>query len=317
MATRSNKRYYVTIILIGVVSLFILAIGLAIWYYYKTLFVPSRCIQRSFNNDYDDIYIGTTTGRWRKNCKVLNEHNINARYYEIKDSLGYPSEHIILFFHGNIGNISHRSYVVNLCQEIKYSLLLVDYRGYGKSDSAPSPGNILEDGKVAYEWLRKRYDSNRIIVWGESMGGPVASYVASIKQCRALVLLSTFSAISDIVEVTDMSNWSMQTRKMINYILEETNFDIKPRQYLRHVTCPVLFIHSTEDELIPYSLAKINYQATKSRHKELVTIKGGHSTPLIENKQFETILAFLGIKRHQLNVSKLAQGLNSIDTSDW
>lgn len=199
----------------------------------------------------------------------------------------------ILYFHGNTGNISDRSYVIDICRRFNLNLLLVDYRGYGLSDCQPSPQNIFEDGEAAYRYLANKIDPDEIVIWGESLGGAVACHVASKHKARALILLSTFSSLED---VTRASVWP---HSLANFMLMVSNCVFHPMNSAacaENIKCPVVIMHSKIDSLIPYHCGKTLYKNIGHRKKKFYEIGGDHGAPIISNATFKDVLTFSGIQ---------------------
>ena len=106
---------------------------------------------------------------------------------------------VILFFHGNAGNISHRLDLAALLLEAGAGVLLLDYRGYGSSDGKPGEENTYRDAQAAYHWLAdKGVPATNIVAYGESLGGGVACELAAREKVGGLVLQSTFTSLTDL-----------------------------------------------------------------------------------------------------------------------
>ncbi|HSQ03142.1 MAG TPA: alpha/beta fold hydrolase, partial [Burkholderiales bacterium] len=107
-----------------------------------------------------------------------------------------------LLLHGNAGNISHRLGYVPIFRRLGYSTLLVDYRGYGESTGSPSEEGTYLDGAASWTWLTQTRGiaPRDIVIFGESLGGGVATWLASRHTPRAVVLASTFTSIPDLAE---------------------------------------------------------------------------------------------------------------------
>ncbi len=102
----------------------------------------------------------------------------------------------LLFFHGNAGNISHRLESLRLFHDLGLAVLIIDYRGYGRSGGAPSEAGIYRDAEAAWRYLTevRRVPPGRILLLGRSFGGAVAGYLASRHPALGVVLESTFTS---------------------------------------------------------------------------------------------------------------------------
>lgn len=225
----------------------------------------------------------------------------------------YTDNKVVLYFHGNNDNISHRKYAVDICDTLKLNLLLVDYRGYGKSlNTIPNTKLILEDAESAYWFLRTKYNPNDIIIWGESLGGISAIYTASKFKCNSLILLSTFYNLNISIDKLDCN----QVFKQLLKIFAKDKF-IKNHINIKLVECPIMIIHSEEDNILPFENSDLLYNAAKScKYKERITIKGIHSKPIFEQSHIKQLIKFLNIDDPEIynNIifSKIINIINNI-----
>lgn len=240
-------------------------------------------------------------------CQV-NTYDGESDYFKWDDD---SKRKTVLFFHGNSGNISHRDYVINICRYYSMNLLLVDYRGYGNSDGIPKPRGIYKDSLLAYDHLRTRCNPDNIIIWGESLGGSAATYVASHRRCRCLLLVSTFSSLDDAIFESKLSGWF---KYPVGHLVKWTVEPVPSHQWISKVTCPVVVIHSKDDNLIPYSNAKKMYRSVAHDSKMLVTIKGDHSAPIISEKQLRTVFKFADIDTRLCTPNRTHQLLDDVFT---
>lgn len=108
---------------------------------------------------------------------------------------------VVLFLHGNAGNLSHRApRLMQLQKELRVASMILDYRGYGRSEGTPSVDGCLQDARAARQHLaeRCRINENEIVLLGESLGGAIAVDLAARDGARGLILESTFSSLKDI-----------------------------------------------------------------------------------------------------------------------
>ena len=106
----------------------------------------------------------------------------------------------VLFCHGNAGSISGRIDTVTTLHDLGVNLLIFDYRGYGKSTGTPTEAGLYADAHTCYDWLTQtnHVPPDHIVVYGESLGGGVATGLASDVPVAGLVLQSTFTSVPDI-----------------------------------------------------------------------------------------------------------------------
>jgi fermentation-respiration switch protein FrsA (DUF1100 family) len=174
----------------------------------------------------------------------------------------------VLLFHGNAGNISHRIEYALMFRTLGYSTLLVDYRGYGKSSGKPSEEGTYRDADAAWRWLThtRAIPEDRIVLFGESLGGGVASWLAARHTPRALVLASTFTSTVDLASQI----YSFLPVKLISRYRYDT------LERLGRIRTPVLVIHSPQDDIIPYSHGRRLYEAAREP-KAFLELRGGHN----------------------------------------
>ncbi len=219
----------------------------------------------------------------------------------------------ILLCHGNSGNISDRNYMMELARLTKQNLILFDYSGYGKSKGIPSIEDLLIDGDLVFNHFFRDplQSSQNLIVWGESLGGSVATYLTWKYQCfvKTLVLVGTFSSLDDVIfGVDNKSLWSRSILSNIYYNLPINN-------WLKSITIPVCIIHSIEDEIIPYDCALKNYDNVQSKNKLILSITGDHGTPVFQVKTLTQLFSFLSLSCN--NLSECKRRICSLSLESW
>lgn len=212
-------------------------------------------------------------------------------------SLKNENHPIVLFCHGNQGNISHRKYVIDMTKEFDCSVVLFDYYGYGKSKGCSNTEKILKNGEDVYQWMLNtlKVSESQIAVMGESLGGSVATHIAHKYHPGKLILLSTFSCLTDIAKLSSNLSYSWKLASSV-FIFLIGNLQISEK--LNRVNCPVLIIHSKEDSFIPYSNAIKNFETIPHNQKQFLEIKGDHCSPRVTLEDLHKIADFLGIKKN-------------------
>lgn len=175
----------------------------------------------------------------------------------------------VLFFHGNAGNISHRRESVEIFHRLGLNVFIFDYRGYGNSQGKPSEYGLYVDAMTAWQYLvqEKNFSRQQIILFGRSLGGAVACNLAAGVQPGALILESTFSSARDVANTI----FPIMSR------IVPMRFEFNTEDYIKRVTSPLLVVHSTEDDIIPFWQGEKVYQAA-SQPKYLVKIHGDHNS---------------------------------------
>jgi fermentation-respiration switch protein FrsA (DUF1100 family) len=180
----------------------------------------------------------------------------------------------LLFFHGNAGNISHRLDSIEIFHRLGLSVFIVDYRGYGKSEGRRSIPGVTEDALSAWRYLTEErgVSPDDIVVFGRSIGGAVAMQLARYVTPRALILESTFSSLPEMVPVPFLVP---AARLVIGDVFNSAEIASK-------LNVPALFVHSPDDEVVPYRLGRRLYEAAAG-DKTFVEISGGHNEGFLES----------------------------------
>jgi len=178
----------------------------------------------------------------------------------------------VLFLHGNAGNISHRIDSLQMFHRLGYSTFIFDYRGYGNSSGTPSEQGTYRDAEAAWRYLteQRRIPSCRIVLFGESLGGAVASWLAARQKPAALVIASGFTSVPDLAQ----HFYPYLPVRWLAHLRYDT------RKNLRAVAVPVLIAHSPEDEIIPFEHGQALYAAANSP-KRFLELGGGHNDGFI------------------------------------
>lgn len=253
------KRMFQSIVFISI-SVWLLLALLLYFYQPKLVFYPHAIIQTTpstISLDYEDVSLVTADG------EVINGWWIPA----------VEARATLLFLHGNAGNISHRLESIAIFNQLGLSVFIIDYRGYGKSSGRPSEQGTYLDAEAAWEYLlnEKGLKSDEIIVFGRSLGGAVATWLADRHTPAGLIIESSFTSIADI------------GKYYYPYLPTSLLARIKYASIERiaHNKSPLLVIHSIDDEIIPYQHGKALFAqaATESPqvNKMFMDIRGGHN----------------------------------------
>jgi fermentation-respiration switch protein FrsA (DUF1100 family) len=182
------------------------------------------------------------------------------------------SRGMVLFCHGNAGNISHRLEPIQIYNRLGLDVFIFDYRGYGQSEGKPSEQGTYRDVEAAWRYLTKERQvlPSDIIVSGHSLGGAIAAWLAKNHAPGALILESTFTSLSDIA------------RKLYPYlpIKPFLRYRYTTADYLSQVKCPVLIVHSKDDELMPFEHG-IRLFEIANEPKRFLEICGSHNEGFI------------------------------------
>jgi len=177
------------------------------------------------------------------------------------------AQYTVLFLHGNGGNISHRVQTLEIFHRLGLNTLIIDYRGYGRSAGKPSETGTYRDAMAAWHFLvRNRTEADNIILFGRSLGGAVALWLATSAAHRGLVLESTFTSLADMAAYHYPL---LPVRYLLRY-----RYDNLSR--VGRLTTPVLVVHSAEDRIVPFSQGQRLYTEVPAI-KTFLQIEGGHN----------------------------------------
>lgn len=204
----------------------------------------------AFDCDFKEINLETGDGQ-----------SINAVYFKAADPKG-----VILFFHGNTGALHTCGNEALTYLEQGYDVLMPDYRSFGKSGPGLSQENLFADALLCYQYLlRQNRKAEEISIIGRSLGTGMASYVASQKKVRKLVLFTPYASMKQLAA----EKYPFLPAFILKYPLET-------KTWFKRITCPIFIFHGTNDGTIPFSHALM--LAGINRRTELIKIeKGKHN----------------------------------------
>lgn len=180
----------------------------------------------------------------------------------------------LLFFHGNAGNISHRLDSLSLFNSLGLSVLILDYRGYGRSEGRPSEKGIYRDAQAAWRYLteERAIPGDRIILFGRSLGGAIAAYLAARYAAMGVVLESTFTSVPDMA--AELYPW-LPARWLVRY-------QYNTIERMRSIRSPVMIIHSRYDEIIPFKHGRLLFDRAPEPRRFL-ELSGDHNSGFMQN----------------------------------
>ncbi len=182
------------------------------------------------------------------------------------------SKQTLLFFHGNAGNISHRGDSVEIFHRLGLNVFIFDYRGYGKSQGKPDEQGLYKGARAAWRYLtdERGLKQQDIILFGRSLGGVIAAELASEVEPSGLILESAFSSAKDMAGVV----FPVISRLIV------LRYEFNTLAYIGRVICPMLILHSPDDEIIPFRLGEKVFQAA-NEPKSFFRMRGSHNNGFI------------------------------------
>lgn len=195
---------------------------------------------------------------------------LNALYFKQDDPKG-----LIVYFHGNAGDLSRWGSMVSPLVKHQYEVLIMDYRGYGKSKGNRTSRLMYHDATLIYQEAKRRMPEEKIILYGRSLGCAFASYLAAKNTPRKLILETPFYSLKDLV--SNKYPWLPAARLL--------KFHFPNHQYIREVECPVSIFHGTADDVVPYENGFQLYQ--EANNAQMISISGGKHNNLSDFEKYQ------------------------------
>jgi fermentation-respiration switch protein FrsA (DUF1100 family) len=255
--------------LIGQLTVGLLIVGLLMWLMQPRLvFFPldrQTSTPADFGLAFEDVTIETVDGE-------------RLAGWFVPAPPGQGRDLTLLFLHGNAGNISHRGDSLWIFAQLGLDVLIIDYRGYGRSSGSPSENGLYLDADAAWRWLTEQrgVPANQILLFGRSLGAAVAAELAgrlsgnpgaaTNDQPAAVIIESGFDALASLAS----HHYPLLTAVI------PLRFDFRAAEAIARARCPVLVLHSPDDEIVPYALGSRLFAAAPEP-KRFVDLRGGHN----------------------------------------
>lgn len=203
----------------------------------------------------------------------------NALYFPVKRAKG-----AVLYLHGRGGNLAtYWGYMHGDFTSRGYSVIIPDYRGFGKSTGTPSETRCHEDASICYNFLKERFSETKISVYGISFGSGVATHLASKTNPARLILEAPYYSMLDLIPQT--APW---LPPYYNYLI--VRYTLRTDLWIKNVSCPIYIFHGNEDALIPMENSKRLLKHIKGRFDYTVIPKGTHNF-LSRHPEYQTKLS--------------------------
>jgi len=266
-----------------VVAVFATMILLMAFFERFLIFFPSR---------YPDGFWDTEAVAHGSGCVVED------RFFEAEDGVGLhgwwiqrvdggDDDPVLLFFHGNAGNLSHRAGMLfEFANRVPARVFVVGYRGYGRSEGRPSEDGLYLDARAAWRHLTVEggVAPDRIVIFGKSLGGAVAIDLATGVEPAGLIVESSFTSIPDMAGTHYPVVPKFMIRTRMNSLAK-----------IPTISCPKLFIHSKADRIVPYALGRKLYEAASEPKRFHEVVGAGHNETWLVggNAYFDALSGFV------------------------
>lgn len=262
---KSKKKLFILTFI--VLNIYGLLCGVIYFFQENLIFLPSLLSQEhTFEMEYpfEEIMLSTTGGA-----------QLNGLHFKVENSKG-----VILYYHGNAGDLQGWGEATQYFVEMNYSVIVMDYRGYGKSTGKKSMENLYADAELWYDFTKKEYQDNEITVYGRSLGTTFATYVASQNKVKNLVLEAPYYSMEEIAK----SRFSFLPIKFL------LHYKFPTYQYINQVNCPITIYHGTKDKVIDYQQGKRLFESILKENKNLITIPEGRHNDLVSLKEYSNTI---------------------------
>ena len=244
-----------------IIAASICAVSIALVYIFQSRFVyfPIRTLSTdpsSIGLRFEDVYFETEDGVTLHGWFIPHD----------------GARGVILFCHGNAGNISHRLDSIMIFHRLGLDVFIFDYRGYGESKGKPTEHGTYQDAEAAWQYLieERQINTSEIIVFGRSIGGALAAWLAQNHRPGGLILESTFTSLRD----------AAATIYHFPQIRRFVRFEYNTAEHLAGVDCPVLVVHSRDDEIMSFHHGQLLFELA-AEPKTFLEISGTHNEGFI------------------------------------
>jgi fermentation-respiration switch protein FrsA (DUF1100 family) len=238
-----------------------------VWMFFlqeKLIFLNGSKLERNhpykFRNNFEELFL-----------KTEDDNHINALHFKLKKPKG-----IVLFCHGNSGNLNKWGDKVSFFLDYNYEVLLFDYRGYGKSTGNFNENAMYMDALLVYRHVKSLFDEKRIVVYGFSLGSTFATKIASLNKPKELILEAPF----------------FNFKKAVKYYSKFAPFFLLKYQFrtdlaIVKVNAPITIFHGNIDKVTSFKDAKMLFELNTAAPNKFVEIYGGTHHTIRSHKLFK------------------------------
>lgn len=280
-----NRTYLVALIII-IILVIIILVNIAYQNQQNLIFLPDKLPQD--HKFYFDILQNNFQEHWIQVDERTKIHGV--LFQEITDE-GIPpicnnpnqQKGLVLYLHGNTGNVAMWGNIAPVFTYQGYDIFILDYRGYGKSEGKiTSQDQLFNDVQIVYDYFKKLYREEDIVLSGYSIGTGIAAHLASKNHPRMLILNAPYYSLTRLIQET----YSFIPNLMIAFKLETY-------KYIQELDCPVYLFHSVDDDLIPVQHSKDLAKLFNRPEDELFILGGVGHSHINQSKRYQRILGEL------------------------
>jgi fermentation-respiration switch protein FrsA (DUF1100 family) len=234
----------------------------------------------AFHPNTQDVMLENDLPENVKEVKIKTQDDVTLLSLFLRND---QSKKLVIYFHGNAGNIYGRLRDLKYLHESGCNVLGMSYRGYGKSQGKPSESGIYLDGKAGLKYAQEElgFEKKNIYIFGRSIGSTVAVEISQLEEFGGVILVTPLSSAQDQAQAGGMSFIAPLAGDAFNNVSK-----------IKEMQSPLLLLHGMKDRVIPFEMGKKVFDAANVK-KQFVRIKGaGHNniqyyrteywTPIIE-----------------------------------
>ena len=262
--SRLKRALIISFVLLNIYGLLC---GVIYFFQENLIFLPTQLPQEHsyvMDSTFEELFLDTEDGA-----------RLNGLHFKVENSKG-----TILYYHGNAGDLQRWGEISQFFVDLQYSVIVMDYRGYGKSTGKRSMEALYSDSELWYEYAKQHYSENEIILYGRSLGTTFATFVASRNQPKNLLLESPFYSIEEVAK----SKFPILPVKSL------LHYKFPTYQYINKVICPITIYHGTDDSVIKYKQGERLFESIKKDTKTMISVPGGgHNDLVLFEEYLDTI----------------------------
>ena len=187
---------------------------------------------------------------------------------------------VIVYYHGNAGTLDRWGDVASYFLQYNYDVIIMDYRGYGKSTGELSEKALYEDAQLFYDHAKNQFQEDQIFVYGRSLGTGIATYVAANNN-PAMLLLET-----PYLNLTDIASRRFPILPMDRLL----KYKFPSDEFITETTCPIVIFHGTADGVVPYESGRALGDLVPQERLEFITVPDGKHKNLIDFDKYRNAI---------------------------
>ena len=250
-----------------ILSIGLLLLGIIYGLQDRLIFFPEKLPRDyifSFRIPYKEVFL-----------KAPDAAVLHALHFRAEAAKG-----VILYFHGNAGSLRSWGYLAEELVQYEYDVLMVDYRGFGKSTGRRTEAALHQDAQLTYDYLRQRYPEEKITVFGRSIGTGLAVPLAAQNHPQRLILETPFYNFTDVAK----THYSFLPVALL------LKYTFRSDKWISKIPCPGYILHGTADQIVLYASGEKLAQAAGSNRVKFITIPNGGHNNLSNFRQYQQAL---------------------------